>query len=63
MNKDIKRIMISNDFYLVRTKKHAIWRHSPTGVIVTTAKTPKPRGNALFQIKRDIKNCVGAVNE
>ena len=60
MNKDIKRIMVSNDFYLVRTKKHAIWRHSPTGVTVTPRKNTKSRGNVLLQIKRDIRNCVGA---
>ena len=63
MNKDIKKVMVSNDFYLVRSKKHAIWRHSPTGVTVTTAKTPKSRGNALLQIKRDIRNCIGELNE
>jgi len=62
MNKEVKSLMINNDFYLLRSKKHAVWKHFPTGKIVTTAKTPRSVGNTLLNIQRDIRHEVGRLN-
>ncbi len=59
MNKEVKNLMKINDFYLLRSNNHAVWKHRVTGKLVTTAKTPKSVGSALFCIKRDIRNETG----
>ena len=62
MNKELKNLMKINDFYLLRSNKHAVWKHKVSGKLVTTAKTPKSVGNALFCIKRDIRKEIGELN-
>ena len=61
MNKELKNLMKINDFYLLRSNKHAVWKHKVSGKL-NNKKTPKSVGNALFCIKRDIRNEIGELN-
>ena len=53
MNKELKKLMKENNFFLLRQKKHLVWKHI-SGGIVTTAKTPSCH-RAFKNIVREIE--------
>jgi len=58
--KDIIKLMKKNGFFLLRMKKHAIWKHSVTGKIITTPKTPSSK-YVKYDIMKNIKKEIGYV--
>ena len=54
MGKEIKKLMKENDYELIRSKKHFIWKHKIFGGMITTPKTPSD-WRALKNIQRDIR--------
>ena len=52
--KDIRKLMKNNKYFLFRMKKHAVWKHSITGKIITTPKTPSDI-RTLKNIAKEIK--------
>ena len=40
MTRELKKMMQSNDFVLVRQKRHLVWEHSITKRKVVTSATP-----------------------
>ena len=54
MGKEIKKLMKENDYELVRSKKHLIWKHKIFGGMITTPKTPSD-WRALKNVQRDIR--------
>jgi hypothetical protein len=54
MGKEFKKLMAENNYELVRSKKHLIWKHKILGGIITTPKTPSD-WRALKNIQRDIR--------
>tara|TARA_B100000575_G_scaffold265455_1_gene242025 strand:- start:93 stop:350 length:258 start_codon:yes stop_codon:yes gene_type:complete len=55
MGKEIKKLMKENNYELVRSKRHLIWKHRIFGGMITTPKTPSD-WRALKNIQRDIRN-------
>ena len=60
MTKELKKTMKKNHFEFMKKGKHYRWRHKKTGLVLITSSTPSD-GNAINQIRRDIKKLVGAV--
>ena len=58
--KDIIKLMKKNGFFLLRMKKHAVWKHSITGKIITTPKNPSDI-RTLKNIAKEIKKVNGYV--
>lgn len=50
---DVKKLCESHGFKLIRSKKHFVWKH-PSGVVLTTAKSPSDR-RAFTNIDKRIK--------
>jgi hypothetical protein len=57
MNKELKKLMKKNNFYLLREKKHLVWQHK-SGGIVTTSRTPSCH-RAFKNIVKNITEITG----
>ena len=54
MKTEIKKLMRANDFDLIRSNKHDVWKKAGYSYKITTSKTPSNR-HVLYAIKRDIR--------
>jgi len=52
--KEIQRLMIANNFEMIRKRKHAVYKHRDTGRIVTVSLTPSDR-KAIYNIRATVK--------
>ena len=52
-NTQLRKLMHSNDFTLLRRSKHLTWQHT-TGVKLHTSTSPSDV-NAIRQVERDIR--------
>lgn len=57
MNKELKKLMIKNNFRLLRKKKHFVWEHKSGGIVVTS-KTPSCH-RAFMEIEKNITKIIG----
>ena len=55
MGKEIKKLMKKNNYELVRSNKHLVWKHKIFGGTITTSKTPSSRC-ALKEIQKNINH-------
>lgn len=61
MNKEIEKTMREEGFFLLRSKNHAVWKHTENGYLVTTSKTPRSEQSALYEIRKNIRRQKGEV--
>ena len=58
VKKAIVKLMKKNSFTLIRTNKHNVWQHKPTGKKVTTSASPSCQF-VIRNIMKDIKTTNG----
>ena len=51
----VTKLMIENDFILVREKNHLIWEHTVSGERITTAKSPRNEWRSLKNLMGEIR--------
>ena len=61
MNKEIVKTMVEEGYFLIRSNKHAVWKHLESGFIITTAKTPRSEQSALYEIRKNIRRQKGGI--
>ena len=60
MGKEIKKRMKKNNYELVRSNKHLVWKHKIFGGTITTSKTPSCKF-ALKKIQQNINHQLAGV--
>ena len=57
----VARLAASLGFELIRARRHAIWRHQLSGVVVITSSTPSDR-HAIRNIEREMRRAITTTN-
>ena len=60
MGKEIKKLTKKNNYQLVRSNKHLVWKHKVFGGTITTSKTPSCKF-ALKEIEKNIRHQLACV--
>tara|TARA_B100000519_G_C14161192_1_gene399387 strand:+ start:125 stop:364 length:240 start_codon:yes stop_codon:yes gene_type:complete len=58
MSKELRKLMKTNNFFLLRQKNHLVWKHI-YGAQITTPKTPRRRDKEIKNTMRVIKKEIG----